>query len=62
LKEREEIIKELEKEKKIILLGKSAIQNNLLNEKYEKQSLAKDQKQLQEKYNMLNEKYEQLKQ
>jgi hypothetical protein len=62
LKKRDEIIKVLEKEKKIILLDKSTIQNNLLNEKYEKQSLAKDQKQLQEKHNTLNEKYEQLKQ
>jgi hypothetical protein len=62
LKERDEIIKELEKEKKIILLDKQTIQYNLLNEKYEKESLRKDQKQLQEKYNILNEKYEQLKQ
>jgi hypothetical protein len=48
IKEREEIIQELE--------------NNLLKEKYEKQTLAREQKQLHEKYNMINEKCEQLKQ
>jgi hypothetical protein len=62
LKERDEIIKELETQKKILLLDKQTIQNNVLSEKYEKQSLAKDQKQLQEKYDILNERYEQLKQ
>jgi hypothetical protein len=62
LKKREEIIQELEKEKKIISLDKSVIENNLLLEKYEKQTSERDQKQLHEKHNKLNEKYEQLKQ
>jgi hypothetical protein len=42
-------------------LDKSVIENNLLNEKNEKQSLATDKEQLHEKRNILNEKYEQLK-
>jgi HEPN domain-containing protein len=44
IKKREEIIQELEKEKRIISLDKSVIENNLLNEKLEKQTLARYQK------------------
>jgi hypothetical protein len=43
-------------------LDKLVIGNNLLKEKYEKQTLARDKKQLLGRHNVLNEKFEQLKQ
>jgi hypothetical protein len=61
LKIREEIIQKPEKEKRIILSDKTVIENNKLKKIYEKESLAREQKELK-KHNILNEKYEKLKQ